>query len=371
MKEPLLEFKNSDIVKKEIEIIKNLAQHIKKDVYLMEVCGTHTMQISKYGFRKILPENIKLLSGPGCPICVTPEEYIYKALYIIKNYDNLILTIFGDLFRVPTDNGSLEEEKSNGKDIRIVYSPQEIITIAENNKDKTVIFLSIGFETTMPAIACIVKEAKDKNLKNLFFLLGNKFFIPALNTLISSSKKSKDNFSIDGFILPGHLSSIIGVQPYYFIKEEYNLPGVITGFEPVDIVISIRMLLEMLKDNKPQIKNEYTRVVKEEGNIYAQKLINEVFDKEDGEWRGLGIIPDSTAKFKKEYEMFDITKIFKIPKFSPKNIKFCKCNEVLAGKLTPKKCPLFAIVCTPENPKGACMVSSEGACAAYYKYERT
>ncbi|MFN3550825.1 MAG: hydrogenase formation protein HypD [Endomicrobiia bacterium] len=371
MKNPLVEFKNLDIVKKEIEKINFLAKEIKKDLYFMEVCGTHTMQISKYGIRKILPQNIKLISGPGCPVCVTPQLYIEKALYIIRNYNNIILTTFGDLFRVPGSSGTLEEEKSSGKDIRIVYSAQELINIAENNKNKIIVFLSIGFETTLPTIACVIKEAKEKNIKNLFFLLGNKFFLPeALETVIIISKKQKENFSLDGFILPGHLSSVTGVKPYYFIKEKYNLSGVITGFEPLDIVISIRMLLEIIKTKKPQVKNEYTRVVKEDGNTYAQKLINEVFDKEDGEWRGLGIIKNSSAKLKKEYENFDITKILKIPEIETEDIKLCKCKEVLVGKIQPYKCPLFAKTCTPENPKGACMVSSEGACAAYYKYER-
>ena len=372
MKNPLKEFKNLNIVKKELELINSLAKDIKKNLYFMEVCGTHTMQISKYGIRKIIPENIKLLSGPGCPVCVTPQTYIEKALYIIRNYKNVIMTTFGDLFRVPSDTGTLEEEKSLGKEIKIIYSAQELINIAENNKNKKIVFLSIGFETTMPTIACIIKEAKEKNIKNLFFLLGNKFFLPeALEAVIMISKKQKENFSVDGFILPGHLSSITGVKPYYFIKEKYNLSGVITGFEPVDIVISIRTLLEIIKNKKPQIKNEYTRVVKDDGNIYAQKLISEVFDKEDGEWRGMGIIKNSSAKFKKEYENFDINKIFKIPEIKIKQeIKLCKCKEVLVGKLQPYKCPLFAKICTPENPKGACMVSSEGACAAYYKYER-
>jgi hydrogenase expression/formation protein HypD len=363
----LQEFKNNQIVQKEIEYINALSEKLKKTASFMEVCGTHTMQISKFGIRKLMPKNIKLISGPGCPVCVTPQEYIDKAIYILRNYDVIIVT-FGDLYRVPGSESSLEKEKANGKDVRIVYSVEEALSVAGNSK-KPVVFLSIGFETTMPAIACIVKEAKQKNVKNLFFLLGNKFFIPAMEKLILLHKKEKTN--LDGFILPGHLSSIIGQKPYLWIKQKYNLAGVITGFEPVDIVLGIKILLEMLVNNNIDIKNEYTRVVTFEGNTYAQKIISEVFESEDAVWRGIGLVENSGTKFKKEYEEFDVEKFFNIPKIvSKKETSKCRCAEVLIGKIEPYECPLFEKVCTPQNPMGACMVSSEGSCAAYYKYER-
>lgn len=363
----LSSFKDTQIVKKEIEKIYQLASKIKRQISLMEVCGTHTMQVSKFGLRKLMPQNIKLISGPGCPVCVTSQEYIDKAIYIAENYD-FIITTFGDLFRVPGTQSSLELQKSKGKDIRIIYSPEEALSIAEKFPQKKVLFLSIGFETTMPAIACIVKEAKNKNIRNLYFLLGNKFFLPAFDAIIALSKKN--NNSIDGFILPGHLSSIIGEKSYDFLKKNYKIPGVITGFEPVDIVLGIKLILEMILEEVPQIKNEYTRVVTYNGNVYAQKLIDDVFDKKDGIWRGIGEIPNSEAKFKKEYEGFDIEKHIKIPQISSKEKPHCRCTDVLIGKITPFECPLFGKICSPDNPIGACMVSSEGSCAAYYKYER-
>ncbi len=365
--DPLTDFKDVQIVIKEIEKIHQLSSEIKRDIFLMEVCGTHTMQISKFGLRKLMPQNIKLISGPGCPVCVTSQEYVDKAIYLTENYD-FIVTTFGDLFRVPGTKGSLEQQKSKGKDIRIIYSPEEALQIAQQTPQKNILFLSIGFETTMPATACVVKEAKNKKIKNLYFLLGNKFFLPAFDGIIALSRKNGG--SLDGFILPGHLSAIIGEKSYVFLKENYGIPGVITGFEPVDIILGIKLLLEMILEKKSQIKNEYTRVVTYEGNICAKNLIDEVFDRKDGIWRGIGEIPNSEAKFKKEYKEFDIENHIKIPQLSPKEKLHCRCSDVLIGKITPFECSLFAKMCNPENPVGACMVSSEGSCAAYYKYER-
>ncbi|MCX7716267.1 MAG: hydrogenase formation protein HypD [Endomicrobia bacterium] len=378
MKNPLIEFRNKDIVEKEIKNIFFLAEKIKKNIHIMEVCGTHTMQISKFGIRKLMPENVKLLSGPGCPVCVTPQKYIDTALYIVRNYENLIICTFGDIFRVPgSDGGSLEKEKSIGKEIKVIYTPQEVIEIAQNNKGKNVVFLSIGFETTMPVVACVVKEIMQKKIKNIYFLLGNKFFLPALEVVILisrnflSSSVSEVKSCIDGFILPGHLSSITGVKSYQWIAKKYQIPAVITGFEPLDIVRGIRMILDMIKDNYAEIKNEYTRVVSFEGNFYAQQLINEVFEPITDEWRGIGIIPGSGTNFKHEFQNIDFRWRYSLPEIkSNNNFTKCKCNDVLTGKILPNNCPLFATICTPQTPQGACMVSSEGACAAYYKYER-
>lgn len=372
----LSSFKDSEIVKVEIKKIFELAKNVKKEVRFMEVCGTHTVQVARYGIRKLLPENIKLISGPGCPVCVTPSEFIDRAIYILKN-NNVIIATFGDLYRVPGSESSLEKEKTKGFDIRIVYSPQEVLDIAEQNPKKEIVFLSIGFETTMPAIGCIVKEAKQKNIKNLYFLVGNKFFLPALEALILFSRNSLPssvniNSTIDGFLLPGHLSVIIGEKAYQWIVEKYNIPSVITGFEPLDIVLGIKMLIEMIIDNSPKVKNEYSRVVSYEGNLYAMSIIREVFGTKTGKWRGLGVIPNSTAELKEEFEDFDAEKKFNLLQIEEDKIQFsqCRCNEVLIGRISPLDCPLFATLCTPQDPKGACMVSSEGACAAYYKYER-
>ncbi|MCX7940182.1 MAG: hydrogenase formation protein HypD [Endomicrobia bacterium] len=368
-------FRDTNIVKKELEVITSVAKDIKRDVFIMEVCGTHTMQISKFGLRKLLPKNIKLISGPGCPVCVTPIEYVDKAIYIVRNY-NVILATFGDLFRVPGSESSLEKEKSDGKDVRIVYSPEEIIALSKESQDKDIVFLSIGFETTMPGIAAVAKEIKDNGINNVYFLLGNKFFLPALEVLILHSRSYilsniNTTSSIDGFILPGHLSSIIGEKSYLWISKKYNLPGVITGFEPLDILRGIRMILEMIIVNKPEIKNEYTRVVTYEGNIDAKKFILEVFTSKSSKWRGIGVVPDSGVEFKEGYKQYDAEIKFGIPKINNiSEFTGCRCNDVLIGKITPFECALFATVCTPENPKGACMVSQEGACAAYYKYER-
>ena len=370
----LSKFKDRKNVEIEVEKIHKLSKKINRKVCIMEVCGTHTMQIAKYGIRKMMPENVKLISGPGCPVCVTPQEYIDKAIYILKNYD-VIITTFGDLYRVVGTESSLEKEKINGKDVRIVYSPYESLDIAKS-VNKPVVFLSIGFETTMPAVACTIKEAKRSNINNLYFFIGNKFFLPALETLILFNRNFlspfiKTEMFIDGFLLPGHLSVIVGEESYLWVAERYGLSGVITGFEPLDIVRGIRMLLETFVDSQPRIQNEYVRVVSYEGNKFAKKVISEVFEPTGGSWRGLGFIDESTAKLKKEYEMFDAEKVFNILNITTNlsNTK-CKCNEVLIGKITPFECPLFEKVCTPENPVGACMVSSEGACAAYYKYER-
>ncbi|MCS7230917.1 MAG: hydrogenase formation protein HypD [Elusimicrobiota bacterium] len=369
-------FKDVDIVKIELKKIFSLSEMIKKKIYFMEVCGTHTMQISKYGIRKILPQNIKLISGPGCPVCVTPLEFIDKAIYILDNFENVTILTFGDLYRVVGSKSSLEKEKSKGKDIRILYSPDEILSLAKENPDRNIVFLSIGFETTLPSIGCVIKEAKVQNIKNIFFLMGNKFFLPALEVLILLSRNFiSSNFNadstIDGFILPGHLSTIIGERSYHWIAQKYKIPSVITGFEPVDILQGIRLLVEMIVSKNPGVKNQYSRVVSYDGNLYAKEIIKEVFDITEGKWRGMGLIPATAAKLKKEFEDFDAEKRFNIPNFNnEENLFGCRCNEVLIGKITPIECPLFDKVCNPENPKGACMVSTEGACAAYYKYER-
>ncbi|MFQ3675537.1 MAG: hydrogenase formation protein HypD [Endomicrobiia bacterium] len=362
------QFKDKFIVQQEIKKIICLSEKISKVVNIMEVCGTHTMQISRYGLRKILPQNINLISGPGCPVCVTPKSYLDKAIFLVRKY-NVVIVTFGDMVRVPGSESSLEIEKSRGEQIEVVYSPMEVIEMSKKFFDREIVFLSIGFETTMPSICVLLKELKRLNIKNVTLLVGNKFFLPAMETLLKTKSREKD-FSIDGLLLPGHLSSIVGEKVYFGIAKKYNVSGVITGFEPVDIVRGIRLLMELVVNSTPLVLNEYTRVVTYNGNTVAQKLIRETFDTKEGFWRGIGNIANSESKLKKKYSDFDTEKRYKIPKQISTEEKGCRCAEVILGKIKPFNCPMFAKRCSPENPVGACMVSSEGSCAAYYKYER-
>lgn len=358
------EYRNIEIQKNIIKEINRYSYRLKKETNLMEVCGTHTMAIGKYGIRKLMPENIKLISGPGCPVCVTPSGYIDTAIELSK-IKNTIITTFGDMMKVPGSFSTFEKEKANGSKIFVVYSPLDTLRIAEENKDKKVVFLSIGFETTTPLIAQTIKIVKKKKIKNFFILCGNKLIPPVMEFLL----KEKDT-KIDGFICPGHVSVIIGSSAYKFIPEKFNIPCVISGFEPLDILYSIFLILKNIIEEKPIVLNEYKRVVNEYGNIKAKEVIYEVFDVIDSEWRGIGIVKKSGLKLKKEFMDFDAEEKFGIKIKKVKEKKNCLCGEILKGKKIPFDCPLFEKVCNPENPVGPCMVSSEGTCSAYYKYER-
>jgi hydrogenase expression/formation protein HypD len=358
------EYRKPEIQKKIIKEIQKYGSELRKRLNIMEVCGTHTMAIGKYGIRKIMPESINLISGPGCPVCVTPLNYIDKAIELIKIND-VIITTFGDMMKVPGSYSSLEKEKSNGSKIFVVYSPVDALEIAEKNKSKNVIFLSVGFETTTPSIAQTIKIAKDKKIKNFFILCGNKIIPPAMEFLL----KEKDT-EINGFLCPGHVSTIIGAEPYKKISEKYNIPCVISGFEPADILYSIYLILRCIIEGKAEVINEYKRTVREKGNLKAKKIINEVFEICDSEWRGIGKIENSGYKLKEEFSQFDAEKKFKIDVKYPEEKTGCICGEILKGKKKPFECPLFEKICNPENPFGPCMVSSEGTCSAYYKYEK-
>ncbi len=342
--------------------IKTLSKKLKGDIKLMEVCGTHTQAISRYGLRRLLSENVKLISGPGCPVCVTPSSYIAHSIELAKK-GNIIVT-FGDLMRINVFDTSLEKEKATGSQIFAVYSPLDALKIARENKDKDVIFLAIGFETTIPSICVTIEKAKKEKLKNFKILSAHKIIPPPLQILAED-----DNLKIDGFICPGHVSVITGSRVYDFLPEKFGKGAVISGFSVFDILSSIKELIKMKIKNSPKNINNYKRVVKEEGNIEAKKLIDNFFEKEDTEWRGFGVIKQSGLKLKKEWEDFDAGKI-EVEFKKPDEIKGCRCGEVLRGIIAPKECPLMGKVCTPENPVGACMVSSEGSCSAYYKYER-
>ena len=357
------EFRNNKIAKKVSRAIFNRAIDLKP-VNIMEVCGTHTMSICKFGIRKLIPENISLLSGPGCPVCVTPKSYMDKAI-ALSRLPGVIIATFGDMMKVPGSYSSLIEEKSKGHLIKVVYSVLDAVDIAKENTDKKVIFLAVGFETTSPTIAASLIYAKNENIRNFFLYSGHKVILPAMEVLVKDPK-----VNIDGFLCPAHVSTIIGIKPYNVIAKKYNIPCVITGFEPLDILQGILMIIDQIHLKKSKVENQYKRVVKPSGNKKAMRLIDEVFSIEDSEWRGIGKIPKSGLALRKRYSMFDAGKRFSLPVIKTMPDRGCMCGDVLKGIKTPLECRLFSKKCTPLNPVGACMVSTEGACSAYYRYRR-
>ena len=327
----------------------------------MEVCGTHTVNIFRNGIKKMLPTNINLISGPGCPVCVTPIFYIDEIIALSREED-FIITTFGDMIRVPGSTSTLEKEKTDGADIRIVYSTLDALKIAQDNSSKEVVFMGVGFETTSPTIASVVLKAQKEKINNFSVLSVAKIIPPAMKALLEGKE-----VNIDGFICPGHVSAIIGSKPYNFITTQYKVPCVICGFEPLDILQSIYMLVKQIEDGREEVEIQYERAVKPEGNKIALDKINEVFKVVDSNWRGIGNIPLSGLEIQDKYEQFNARK-FKVEIEETKEPKGCRCGEVLRGVIIPPECPLFKKICTPEDPKGACMVSTEGTCAAYYKY---
>lgn len=335
---------------------------IKNRFNIMEVCGTHTMAIARYGLKKLFPKEINILSGPGCPICVTSTIDIDKAVELSKN-KNVIITTFGDMLHVPGSESSLEKERSKGAAVRIVYSPVDALDTAEANPSSSVIFMGVGFETTSPVIAATVLIAKKRKIKNFFVLPMFKTIPNVLRTLLNIKERK-----IDGFILPGHVSAIIGADPYAFIADEFKVPAVIAGFEADDILKSVEMLVKQIEKNEPKIEIQYSRLVKEKGNKNAQDILAKVFAMTDSSWRGIGNIPESGLVFSEEFDEFNALKHFEIKTKLSKEPRFCQCGKILLGLKTPKQCSLFGSKCSPANPVGPCMVSSEGSCAAEYKY---
>jgi hydrogenase expression/formation protein HypD len=345
---------------------KMLANKLKnldgEPVSIMEVCGTHTMSIFKYGIRSLLPKSIRLVSGPGCPVCVTPVAYMDAALQLAKR-ENVIIATFGDLMKVPGSSSSLSAEKQRGADIRVVYSPLDALGIAADNTDKKVVFLSVGFETTAPVCALTVLRACEEGLSNYFLLSANKTMPRALE-LIAGDREA----GIGGFLYPGNVSAITGTGLFDEIAEKFGMPGVVTGFEPLDILHGIITLTGLIRSREKRIENEYKRVVRPEGNPIALSKLNEVFEPCDAIWRGLGTIPMSGLSIREEYAAFDAWKVFEIAAEAGKEPAGCLCPQVLTGRVTPDKCMHFGKKCTPDSPAGACMVSSEGTCAAYYRF---
>lgn len=353
------EYRDPEISRKIVERIYHFS---KKNVCFMEVCGTHTMSIFRNGIRKLIPETISLLSGPGCPVCVTAQNEIDDFIEISKAPDTIITT-FGDLMRVPGAESSLQKERAAGKDIRMVYSTFDAIEIARKNPDKRVVFLGVGFETTAPTVAASILSARDMKINNYFVYSAHKTVPQALFALMKT-----EGMKIDGFILPGHVSVIIGTGAYLPFFNQFKIPCVVAGFEPSDILQAILMLVKQIENNTPELENAYTRAVSFEGNEKAVGIMNDVFEPADVAWRGIGIIPGSGLKIRDEFSEYDAMKNFEITEKDSKEPKGCACGEILTGLKTPVECPLYKKICTPVEPVGPCMVSSEGTCAAYYKY---
>ncbi|MEW8373845.1 MAG: hydrogenase formation protein HypD [Candidatus Thiodiazotropha sp.] len=343
-----------------------------REYHLMEFCGGHTHAIFRYGVQDLMPDNVKFVHGPGCPVCVLPIGRIDEAIHLVEAHD-VILCTYGDLLRVPASGRkSLIRVKAAGGDVRMVYSTRDALRIARENPDREVVFFAIGFETTTPPSAVALRQAKAEGLNN-FSLFCNHVLTPAAiqNILESPEVRELGSVSIHGFFGPSHVSSIIGSRPYEFFAEEFQRPVVIAGFEPLDVMQSTLMLIRQLNQGHYRVENEYTRVVSREGNLKAQQLVAKTFElRRSFEWRGLGLVPYSALKIKQAYASLDAEKRFPIPVSRAKDIKGCECPAILRGSKRPTDCKLFGSVCTPENPMGSCMVSSEGACAAYWSYGR-
>jgi len=357
----LKEFRNPELARKALEAIRRLSTG---PVRLMEVCGTHTTAISRSGLRELLPETLTLLSGPGCPVCVTPTSLIDVAIEFVKKKQGVLAT-FGDLIRVPGSESSLESEIASGADVRIVYSVLDALELARKDPATPVIFFAVGFETTSPSIACAVDDAASQGIDNFFVIPAHKIIPPAMEALLASGE-----VRVDGFICPGHVSTIIGSGPYEFIPERYRIPCVIAGFEPFDVLQAIIMILEQIASKKPRVEIEYARLVKARGNPKALDKLFQVFEPEDSDWRGLGTIPKSGLRLREPYRRFDAIAHFGLTLKPAREPEHCRCGEVLRGLVTPYECRLFGSACMPAHPVGACMVSSEGTCAAYFKYSR-
>ncbi len=352
------EFRNKDLMIKLTGLIRMSAT---RDYSFMEVCGGHTSAIHRFGITSLLPENIKLISGPGCPVCVTGTDFIDKAI-LYSGMENVIIATFGDLLRVPGSVSSLEKEKATGADIRIVFSGLDSLEIARNNPLKKVIFLGIGFETTAPGTAVTIMQAREQNITNFLLLCAHKVMPPVMEALI------RDGTDLDGFICPGHVATITGSSIFDFIPDNYNLGCVIAGFEPADILMSILMLVRQVNSKILKVEIQYSRAVKPDGNILARKHMDKVFDICSSSWRGFGPIPESGLTLNKEFEEYNAEEIIPLSVTSRPENEICICGKILRGIYSPADCPLFANICNPDNPLGACMVSNEGTCNSWYRY---
>jgi hydrogenase expression/formation protein HypD len=345
-------------------LAKEIAERTSQNWVLMEICGGQTHTIMRYGLDELLPKEIELVHGPGCPVCVTPLETVDKALALALRPD-VILVSYGDMLRVPGSNSDLFRAKAQGADVRVVYSPTEVVKIARANPDRKVVFLAIGFETTAPANAMAAWQAKRERLTNLSMLVSHVLVPPAIRALLAFPENR-----VQGFIAPGHVCTVMGYGEYESLVRDFNVPIVVGGFEPVDLLEAILMLVTQLEQGEAQVENQYVRSVSYEGNQPAQQIMKEVFEIADQKWRGIGPIPCSGLRLREEYAEYDADKLFDLRLISADEPAECISAQVLQGLKKPTDCPAFAVRCTPENPLGAPMVSSEGACAAYYRYRR-
>lgn len=354
------EYRDKRLVLQLAEDIRHIS---RKKLTFMEVCGGHTMALYKFGLPALLPEQIALLSGPGCPVCVTDTRYIDKAVAYSK-LSNVIVATFGDLIRVPGSSSTLAKEKAKGADIRTVYSSLEALEIAKEHPSKQIIFLGIGFETTAPTSAAAILEAAQQQIHNFSVFSAHKIMPPAMAALID------EGIRIHGYMCPGHVSTITGTFIYEPLVQQYGVSCVISGFEPVDMMQSLYMLVKQQEEGRPAVEIQYSRAVKPEGNVKAQRLMNEVFQPRDDWWRGLGVLPESGLGIRETYQQHDAEAVIDVDVEETIEVPGCICGDILKGVKTPFDCRLFAKACTPASPVGTCMVSSEGACAAYYRYNK-
>lgn len=363
----LLRFRDRQLSRRLLQEVKSRGEDLKEKLgrrpVFMEVCGTHTVAFSQTGLRKALEDIVDLRSGPGCPVCVTDQGDIDRMI-ALSSLENVVLGTFGDMVRVPGSRTSLEQEKARGARVEIFYSPSDAVQWAGRNPGKQLVFLGIGFETTAPAVALSIQEAEDRGVKNYSVYSVHKLVIPALRALMMDRDPG-----VDGFILPGHVSAVIGRKAFDFLAEVYGIPGVIAGFEPMDLLGALENLIYQMDRGECRIDNNYSRVVREEGNKTAQAVIREFFDPVEGSWRGLGKIPASSLVLQESLHKYDALKRFPVEISRPFNPEGCRCGQVLTGKIIPTQCGMFGKECTPSRPVGPCMVSSEGACAAYYQYD--
>ncbi len=333
-----------------------------ESVRIMEVCGTHTVSLFRSGVKSLLPQNIKLISGPGCPVCVTGQGYLDVACALAQRKDVTICT-YGDMVRVPGKSGSLETARAQGAQVRVVYSPRDAVAFAAENPQRQVIFLAVGFETTTPGTAAAVLEAQQRRIHNFFILPGHKLVVPAMMILLQGGE-----VGIDGFLCPGHVSIIIGADAYRPIVEHFGKGCVVAGFEAANMLQAILLLTRQLAADRPAVENAYSVAVKPQGNPNARKLIDKVFEPADAIWRAMGVLPQSGLKLRDPFRAFDAFDRFGLTEEPGEELPGCRCGEVIQGKVEPAQCPLFGKRCTPMSPVGPCMVSSEGTCSAWYKY---
>ena len=353
------EFRDAGLARK---LADKIARVSTRPARLMEFCGGHTVAIMRNGIRQLLPPTIEMLSGPGCPVCVTSNSDIDHAI-ALAGLPDVIITTFGDMLRVPGSYSSLQKARAEGGDIRIVYSTQDALQIARDNPQQSIIFIGVGFETTAPTIAMAVVQAEKEDLHNFHVLCRLKTTPPAMRALLDIGE-----VKLNGIICPGHVTTVIGTGPYQAYARDYDVACVVAGFEPVDILQAVEMLVQQIERGEPRVEIAYTRGVRPEGNSKALELMSKVFDTTGASWRGIGEIPGSGLKLKAEYACFDAGRAFDIALPPAREAPGCRCGEVLRGVIRPTDCKLFRKACSPENPIGPCMVSSEGSCAAYYEY---